>query len=193
MIPIDLVFIDDEINNKILIQQLTKKYNNDYVTTYCFDQSDEGLEFIMKTPNQLILVLDLKMREHELQGIEILKKVREKKHIIPVIIKSGNNEVSNDEFLELINNGVSYFVRKGTATSKTDEEESIHDAIKTLMGNVSVALDEYVKRNPDRKKIIIASKSSTLEDLVEDVRLKTPMGIDFEKAIYKLAIDMLGK
>jgi|GEM_PF-6381118 len=195
---INLVFVDDELNNPVRIKLIKKKYDNEFIETHCFDESDTGLAFVLSFEKPTILVLDLKMRDSELQGIEILKKIRETKKKIPVIIKSGNNEITNEDFRELINNDISFFIKKASRGNEKDEEreeeKSIHIAIKSIMKNVSMALEEYVNRRKDKDKIMIMSKSGnkiSLSEMLDHVNNETNIGIDFEKSIYKLSIELL--
>lgn len=194
MRKINLVFIDDELSNPTRVKAIKNRYDDEFIETYCFDESARGLEFIIECTNPLILVLDLKMRDHEQQGIEILKEIRETNKNTPVIIRSGNNQITNDEFLELINNDISHFVKKGVK-SADDEKEYIDNAKKYLMKNLSVALAEYINCRKDRNEVRIVTKSKAkgipLNDILDEVNKSSELGIDFEKSIYKLSIELL--
>lgn len=195
---INLVFVDDELTGSVRVQVIKNKYDNEFIETHCFDESEAGLDFILSSDKPTILVLDLKMRDTELQGIEILKKIRETKKKISVIIKSGNNEITNEDFRELINNDISFFIKKASLGNRRDEEreekESINNAIKSIMKNVSMALEEYVNRRKDKDQIMIISKSGnkiSLSEMLTHVNNESDIGIDFEKSIYKLSIELL--
>ncbi len=200
MKKINLVFIDDELTNLVRKRIIKKRYDDEIIETYCFDESQTGLDFIKESKEPIILILDLKMRDTEKQGIEILKEIRSFRKNIPVIIRSVNNEVTNPEFRELINNNITHFIKK--ATSGVDHEESqekefIENARRFLMKNISTALDEYINRREDRKEIRIVTKSGgdsiPLSGLLDEVNKESQQGIDFEKAIYKLAIELFIK
>lgn len=195
---INLVFVDDELIKPIRIKLIKQKYDNEFVETHCFDESEAGLNFVLSSDKPTILVLDLKMRDTELQGIEILKKIRETKKKIPVIIKSGNNEITNEDFRELINNDISFFIKKASRGNEKEEDreemKSINRAIKSIMKNVSMALEEYVNRRKDKDQIMIISKSGnkiSLDEMLKHVNDESDIGIDFEKSIYKLSIELL--
>jgi len=195
VIKIDLIFIDDEqYQGKVIQKSYRKKYEDEHINVHFFDESKKALQFILENENQMVLVLDLKMRDGELQGSDLLVAIREKAKKIPVIIKSGNHEVGNEEFSKLINNDVAFFVQKATHSAEEDEEKFIKNALKMLMANISVALDEYIKRDPNRETMKIVTKDgldSTLKDLLNDVQENNENGIHFEKALYKIAINLL--
>ena len=200
MRKINLVFIDDELSNQRRVNIIKRRHDDDDLETFCFDESDKGLDFIKDNKNPIILVLDLKMRDHEKQGIEILKEFRKTRNKLPVIIRSGNNEITNDEFRELINNHIAYFIKKATGNKSKEvsqEKEYIEKAKRFIYQNVSVALQEYIERRKDRNEVRIVSKSGSdsipLADLLDEVNQRSKTGLDFEKAIYKMSIELLTK
>ena len=56
------------------------------------------------------------------------------------------------------------------------------------------ALEEYLDRHPETKEIKILSKSGngiTMGDMPDEIRKGTDIGIDYEKALYKMAFEDL--
>ncbi len=55
------------------------------------------------------------------------------------------------------------------------------------------ALEGYLNRNPDRKKTKIHSckHSIYMGDMPEEIKAGTKIGIDYEKALYKMAFEDL--
>ena len=84
-----VLIIDDEKDICFLISEILKDEN--YITTSS-NNSDSALnEFSKFKPD--ILILDVWLGNSDLDGIELLKKFKEKDPFIPVIIISGHGTV----------------------------------------------------------------------------------------------------
>jgi len=65
---------------------------------------------------------------------------------------------------------------------------------KETREGVIVALQEYIDRKPERgnKKIVSSCGTSILmSDMVKEIKAETEVGLDYEKALYKMTIESL--
>jgi len=190
---INIIFIDDEyIHEKIwhkYLKDVTFKYD---ITIY--DSPNKALSEIANFGHNTIIVLDMKM--DELDGDKFLHEIRKKDIFIPVIIYSANAMMSKvTDLTQLIKDNIFSYIDKG---QHEELVKTICDAATMIKDTIplelSEALHEFLEKRPDRKQIIIMTKDGnalTLKDIEHEINNKTQIGLDYQKALYKMSFERL--
>lgn len=136
-----LIVDDDQINSKIFAKRLGKKgHQVDVVSS-----GKECLEYLKEeTPKNLIIILDIVMPE--LDGLEVLKRIREMKSPmeIPVIMLSGEEET--EKIVECFSEGASdYLVKPANIDIATARIKTQEDLIGFYQGHMKKKQLETIK------------------------------------------------
>lgn len=101
--------VDDDPVNTLLLKELL----NEYYEIITFHRAVHALEFLKKTPVDLVIT-DLMMPE--MDGVELLKKIRKQTCQIPVIFLSAYNEP--DKIKEAFRQGADDYLFKPMSFNK---------------------------------------------------------------------------
>jgi DNA-binding NtrC family response regulator len=196
---INLVVIDDDSGlrkDPFFLVEIGEKFP-DVVLSF-FENSNEAISFIMEKmaiSEKIVVLLDLGFPGNSSQGIDILKIIREKSFIIPVIIYTAANEdlmIAQD----LINFKTTAFIRKNfSMADKLGILKTVIDFIDIDMAN---AIDEWIEANPEERRntqFITTSdgKTFTLNELLNEIRQETPTGKYFANNLLKLTVDLIAR
>jgi DNA-binding NtrC family response regulator len=196
---INLVVIDDDSGLKkdpFFRVEIVEKFP-DVVLSF-FEDSKDAIPFIvgkMAISEKIIVLLDLGFPGNSSQGTDILKIIREKSLIIPVIIYTAANEdlmIAQD----LINLKTTAFIRKNF--SMADKLGILKTVIDFLDIDMVTAIDEWIAANPKERRntqFITTSdgKTFTLNELLNEIRQETPTGKYFANNLLKLTVDLIAR
>lgn len=187
---INIVFIDDErVNPKVWTKYL-KDVDFEYVITV-YDSPNKALSEIIEFGNNTIIVLDMRMPE--LNGDKFLHQIRNLSINIPVIIYSGN--AKNTNFSELIKDNIFSFINKGQHEELVKTISAAANMIKDAIPlELSEALHEFLEKRPERKDTTIITKNGdelTFKELENLINNKSEIGVDYQKALYKMSFERL--
>jgi len=135
-----VVVIDDTVKrHTALIEDLEL----DYKKAVPIDSPDEAIKYIEDhLDTRMIVILDYKFGKNEPTGKFVLEKIREKSHLIPVILWSAE-DIDKKDFAEFINNGTMALVK-----SKEAHEEilvRVKEADIQLSNSVEGAIEEWLE------------------------------------------------
>lgn len=195
---INLIYIDDEHEidddtKDILEMHLDDKIKEPY-EIFIYKEGKKALEEIINFGNNSIIILDIRMPE--MDGAEFLKQLRMKKNTFPVIGYSANkNSEDSNTLIKLLENDLFDYVKKN---NHEDLIKAINLAIDKFKDNIplelTTALNEYIENNPERKTSKIITKSGeeiTFLMLADEINKKSKIGLDYEKALYKMSFEKL--
>jgi hypothetical protein len=198
MVSPHIVIIHDDWNeNYPLVLELREKYGDDNVKF--LKHSQAGIDYLMQAPTQkTIVVLDYNFKTGEPTGGDVFKKIRQKSSLVYVIIvtKSRPKDISPDDFIEFVNNHALAIAQP--SGDYTEISRLVEIAIQQLEMRADVILEEWIveKSAEDREKPFMAladKRIYTLNEILENIRQKTPLGDEITKDILGLAIDLVLK
>ena len=184
-----IIIIENDLQeNAPLIIKLKQVYNN----IHLFDNPEDGIEYIQNNLNQKnIVLLDILFPPNEPDGHEILKRIREKSYLIPIILWSAVDE-NNETFSDFINLRAFKFIKKTTLVA--DIISVIKEAEIELETSLEGALEDWIESHDQKDKPILVTSSGkeySPNDILKEVRMQTEIGAGFEKRLLKLTIDLL--
>jgi DNA-binding NtrC family response regulator len=187
---VTFVIIDDneEIREHALLFTLEDKYQN----VNFFSNPNEGLQYIKDNLDiNLIVLLDIEFSDNDKKnGHILLEEIYNA--LIPVILWSGINE-TKEEFSDFINNQAFGFLSK---TSTIEESMIIIDkAYNHLKSSLDNTIEDWIISNEtDKEKPIYLTadgETYSLNDILKEIRLQTPIGKEFSSKLNALTIDLL--
>lgn len=190
---INIVFIDDERINEKVWHKYLRDVNFEYEITI-YESPKQALSEMVEFGNNTIIILDMNMPE--LHGEEFLHRIRNNNIHIPVIVYSGNVKFANNsKFNQLIKDNIFTYIEK---TNREEVVISISAAADTIRDAIplelSEALSEFLEKRPERKNNIIMTKSGeefSFAELEKLINSKSEIGVDYQKALYKMSFDRL--
>ncbi|MFP3592973.1 hypothetical protein [Chryseobacterium sp. SIMBA_038] len=197
--PTKIIIVHDDMDEDYpLIIMLKAKYLEENVLL--FKHSQEGLAYILDNLGQkMVVLLDKNFKDvNDISGLEVFEKIREKTSLIYVVLISANSisEFSEDELKMLINRDL---FKLETFTSDSSRIISlVDDAVLNTSLRVDAVIEEWIMRHPIEKRTQIMLKTKegqnyTMNDILESIRKQTEIGLDFEKSLLKLAIELFSR
>ncbi|MCV6607818.1 MAG: response regulator [Campylobacterales bacterium] len=203
---VNIVYIDDEVykmrgGDKEEVKDLLESDLEDITEKfelYIYDNGEDAIERILSLGNNTIIILDMQMPE--INGAEVLEKIRKNNNTCPVIGYSANkSNGKNDHMLvSLLENDLFDYVERAEA-DRSNLIQAINKAIEKFKDNIPLelneALNEYLERNEKFKdvKIIVKedgeNKEVAFSNIQEHINKGTTFGRDYQKAIYKIAFE----
>lgn len=185
----EVVIIDDNLmqGDPLIIKLEIAKYH-----VVLFRHSQDGLNYILNNmQKELIVILDINFANGELNGHEVIKKIREQNKLIPVIIWSAKTGEEVD-FTDFVNNHALYYVKQ---TGNTQEIiKSIEDAYHHLQLDIATAMENWLEIQDNQEQILsigVDGRPYSAKDLIKEIRMQTEEGRRIEKSIINLTIDLL--
>lgn len=181
-----------------IIVTLEKLYGKDNV--HFFYHSNDGLDFVLANKGgKMIVLLDKNFESKgDISGIEVFRKIRKETSLIYVILISANplNEISPDELKLLINE--SLFKIDNLTDDFSNIIALVKEAEQELALNIDCVIEEWILRHPDheRQKPLIklkSGKSYSMEEVLQHIRERSEVGLDFEKGLLNLAVTMFAR
>ncbi|MBO4438806.1 MAG: response regulator [Spirochaetaceae bacterium] len=144
---------------------------------------------------QSIIVLDLSFGSGQMQGIDILRKIREISLLIPVIIFTGADEPSQliPDFINLDTNA---YITK--TTSNEEFVEKVKRCAEMVQNNVAAALTEWLDAHPEEEKkdsyiFTVDGKHYSLNQISEELKQSSFVGKQFINRILRLTVDLISR
>lgn len=190
-----IVIHDDLTERDPLLAELRIKYGAE--STLLIKKSQDGLDYVLGNLDQkMVVVLDLNFKAGEPSGVEVFQDIRKKTSLIHVLIwtASALEDINKTDLKSMINNDAMGLL------SSTDDLATILSmvdaAAHSLEVRVATALEDWILSQPelDREKPYITAKdgrSYSLNQILQEIRLQSPFGMETEKNILLLAIDLL--
>jgi len=196
---INIIMLDDKFSNPNdekhkLWKRTLKNVNNGNFILELYGSPNSALDRVKNLGKNTIVILDMQMSE--MDGAEFLVKLRDNEITIPVIGYTANK---NDELIQdLLKNDLFSYIRKGTKESRSELVEYINKAIEKFKDNIPLeltdALEEYLNRRPERKEKKVHTKDGRVVqfgDILNEMHKNTEMGVDYQKALYKMSFEAL--
>lgn len=192
---INILILDDEHtgqekDQKDLWKNFCEKNTMD-ANIYIYTSPTLLLEDIEKFSLNSILILDLDMSEKN--GLDVLHIIRQKGIHIPIIVYSGT--IESYMYSDMAKQNLFTYVEKPNRTILYEEVKRaiqlLDDAIPL---ELSDAVNEFVNRIPSRKEKMIHTRdghSISLGQLADAINKNEDIGIEYQKALYKMSIQAL--
>lgn len=182
-----IVIVDDTMGEKDpFVVELKLEYEPNGKVSY-FAAVDEAMDFVdAHMSERIILIMDCRFGS-VWQGIDAVKKLREKTSLIYVIMISANNatQLSNADIISLINTDNIYFI-------KNTDIEGAKEKINTIQGlwdsRFDCVLEEWIMRHPEDNgkeaySELSTGKTYSWADILKELRHQTPVGKSFEQKL----------
>lgn len=152
----NIAIIDDDLTILSSLEMILESDGFDAVET--FSSGQEGLEYV-RSGRADVLLLDLNLPE--ISGLEILKQIKKEKPLLPVIIITGQNDVSMA--VEIMKNGAFDYLAKPNDIGRVSV--SVQNALKMgeLHRSLNLLKKEFFKddlENPEAFAPIITDNPS---------------------------------
>lgn len=188
---IHIVIIEDNLpQNDPLLVELKQVFGKENILL--FSDSQEGLTYLLDHLNQrTVVLLDIQFPKPEKDGRIILRELRDKTELVPVIIWSAYDGNSVD-FIDFIKNHAFSFIKKEASTDEIIIE--LKKAIRTTSTNIDVAIEQWLEKQDNKDSPMLISKSGqsyTPNQLIAEIRQQTDEGKELANNINKLTIDLL--
>lgn len=196
---INIIMLDDKFtkpnDEKLELWKRTlKSVNGGNFILELYSSPNMVLDRVKSLGHNTIIVLDMQMSE--MDGANFLIKLRDNETTIPVIGYTANK---NDDLIQdLLKNDLFSYIRKGKKESRNELVEYINKAIEKFRDNIPLeltdALEEYLNRRPERKEKMIHTKDGKavrFGDILDEMNNNTELGIDYQKALYKMSFEAL--
>lgn len=191
-----LVFIDDNMregNDNPFVRSIGKFKKEADISV--FTDPEKGLNFVLENLNsRMIVFVDCKFDGYGLQGINILKQIREQTSLLYIVMMSANaiSQIAGLDIIEMINEDYIWFFDRNNGTV-TDACNLIDRIRKLWTTRFDCVLEQWLIRHPEdngKEAFSEAStgKSYTWADILMELRLQTSVGKSFEKMLNEYYI-----
>ena len=186
-----IIYIDDNIDND---DPLVLSLRDEGFEVKAINDSKSAIEYI-KTRQYDIVLLDLDMGARSTSGNQLFNEIRKVDEKVPVVIISAYiKRQQNDDFLEFINNEAkAIFNRTEDISKKVAKIKKIRDELNTSAGG---ALEDWILKTKDPDAVLMVTKDGkkyTAADILKEIKLRTPLGLQFEKDLNRLTIDLIAR
>ncbi|MCK4761121.1 MAG: response regulator [Candidatus Aminicenantes bacterium] len=184
-----IIYIDDNIDD---LDPLVQSLFDEGFSVKVINDSKKAQEYI-KSRQYDIILLDLYMGERSVSGNQLFDEIREVDEKVPVVIISGNisTQTTND-CLKFINNEARAIFKRTEDNSKiVSKIKEIRDQLNIFPGG---ALEDWIQKTKQSDAVLMVTKEGrkfTAADILNEIRLRTPLGLQFERDLNKLTIDLI--
>lgn len=193
-----IVFIDDNMREGLdnpFVRSIGKLQRDAMLSV--FTDPTEGLNFIFDNLNsKMIVFLDCKFDGYALQGINVLKRIREKTSLLYIVMMSANaiSQIPGLDIVEMINEDYIWFFDRNNGTF--NQASTLIDQIKRLWKTrFDCILEEWILRHPeDAEKFAyreVCGRSYTWAEMLNELRQQSDVGKIFEGMINEYYIYQL--
>ena len=195
-----LVFIDDNMREGLkhpFVRAIGKLQQDAEMNV--FQDPQQGLQYVLDNLNsKMIVFLDYKFDGYGLQGINVLKQIRERTSLLYIVMMSANSigQFAATDVIEMINEDYIWFFDRNNGTMQ--DASKLIDRIKHLWNvRFDCILEQWLVRHPeDNNKEAyseLGGKTYTWEDILKELRLQTPTGKAFEGKLNEFYIYQLSR
>lgn len=196
---VQIVVIHDDIaEGSPIMVILEKKYETDNVILR--KHSQEGLDYVLSNlGKKMVVLLDKNFYDgKEKSGIQVFEEIREKTSLVSVILTSVSNisDIGEDNLKTLINNEL--FAFESFTSDYTTILDLIAKAVENMQLRIDSVIEEWIMNHPPEKRdqTLVKfkdGKTYSMNEVLESIRKQTSIGIDFEKSLLKLAIELFSR
>lgn len=189
-----VVFIDDNMKkgpNDPFVRAVHKLRPSAEVSV--FEDPSVGLKYILENlNNKMIAFVDCRFDGYGLQGINVLKQIRENTSLLYIVMMSANNlkQIADIDLAEMINQDYIWFFDRNNGT--VNDACDLIDKISSLWDSrFDCVLEQWLIRHQEDKDKVVFTKdktSYTWGELLTEVRLQTEVGRDFERVMNQYTI-----
>lgn len=193
-----LVFIDDNMQegkDHPFVRSIGKLRPEADVSV--FIAPEEGLKFVLENLNsRMIVFIDCKFDGYDLQGISILRQIREKTSLLYIVMMSANSisQIAGIDIIEMINEDYIWFFDRNNGTVK-DACELIDKICKLWTTRFDCVLEEWILRHPEYSEKYayreMGGRSYTWAQILVELRHQTNVGKSFEGMVNEYYIYQL--
>ena len=185
----EIIIIDDNMKSSDpFVHRLEKVFQDARVIL--FPDVRESLDYIFDNlSKKLIVFLDCKF-DTGLQGIDGLKRIREKTSLLYIVMMSANSLLQQpvDDIIEMINNKGIYFINNADMRKAEEIVERIKYNWNT---DFDCVLEQWIlqhEEEADKPFVYRGKECYTLRKILDEVRRQTGFGKDI---MYKSTIQSL--
>ena len=147
---------------------------------------------------KMVVLLDINFSSRtEKSGYEVFDDIRKKTSLVYIIMATVRNlsEIPLANLVSWINNDA---VSLENTFNYPKIISLIKDAIHKLDVQVDSVIEEWIMRHPPSKRTTALiktkdGKSYSMDDILSAIRQREPIGLEFEKNLLKLAIDIFSR
>lgn len=193
-----IVFIDDNMREGFdnpFVRSIGKLQKDADLSV--FTDPSEGLNYILDNlNNQMIVFLDCKFDGYGLQGINVLKKIRERTSLLYIVMMSANaiSQIPGLDIIEMINEDYIWFFDRNNGTFN-NANELINQIKRLWRTRFDCILEEWILRHPeDAEKYAyreVGGRSFTWAEMLNELRHQSDVGKVFEGMINEYYIYQL--
>jgi hypothetical protein len=194
-----VVIHDDVAQNHPIIVTLEHKYGKGSVTL--FNHSPEGLNYVLGNlgNEKMVVLLDKNFKDsRDIDGIKVFEKIREKTSLVAVILTSVSNisDIGEDGLKMLINNEL--FAFESFTSDYIQILKLVDKAVENMQLRIDCVIEEWIMKHPTEKRNqplvkLKDGRSYSMNEVLESIRKQTPIGVDFEKSLLKLSIELFSR
>lgn len=186
-----IIYIDDNIDDD---DPLVLSLKDEGFEVKVLKDSKDALEYI-KARQYDIVLLDLDMGGRSISGHQLFIEIRKVNEKVPVVIISAYiKRQQYDDFLGFINNEAkAIFNRTDDISKKVAKIKKIRDELNTSPGG---ALEDWILKTKDPDAVLMVTKDGkkyTAADILKEIKLRTPLGLQFERDLNRLTIDLIAR
>ena len=189
----EIVIIDDNIKNTDpLPRTLSKSFPSAIIKN--FADAEEGSNYILSNfKKKIIVFLDCRF-DSGIQGIEALKRIREKTSLVYIIMMSANQllQLEEESVKFMVNHRGVFFIRNTEIEKATELVTKINYLMDTKLDCV---LEQWILNHPEEllnKPYITTSDKGvmSLNDVLVEIRNQSDFGKTLERNLMVLTIDL---
>lgn len=190
----EIVIIDDNIKNTDpLPRTLGKSFPSAKIEN--FTDAGKGSDYILSNLTKKIIVfLDCRF-DSGIQGIEALKRIREKTSLVYIIMMSANQllQLEEESVKFMVNHRGVFFIRNTEIEKAIELINKINHLMDTKLDCV---LEQWILNHPEgslnKPYITISEKGvMSLNDVLAEIRNQSNFGKTLERNLTLLTIDLL--
>ena len=185
-----IIVVDDTMGEKDpFVVELKLEFQQEANVEY-FNDVDSAMSFVdAHMSERMILIMDCRFGS-VWQGIDAVMKLREKTALIYVIMISANNvsQLSNADITSLINTDNIFFIKN---TDIDGAKERVNQIMGLWDSRFDCVLEQWLLRHQEENDKVVYQKgknSYTWSQLLNEVRLQTPVGRDCERVMNQYCI-----
>jgi hypothetical protein len=205
--PVKIVVIHDNLDffpDKLeksppLMATLAIKYGTENIAF--FKHSNEGLKYVLDSlgHQKMVVLLDKNFEDRrDIDGIKVFEGIRERTSLVYIILTSVSNlsDIGEDNLTFLINHELFSFIN--FASDYSAIVALIGKAVEHLELRIDCVIEEWIMRHPSEKRNqplvkLKDGRTYSMNEVLESIRKQTQVGIDFEKSLLKLSIELFSR
>jgi hypothetical protein len=197
--PSKIIVIHDNIEDTSPIMvEMRLKYGENNVLLY--KHSQEGLDHVLENlGNKMVVLLDKNFYDgKEIDGIKVFERIRDQTSLVYVILitVSKISEIDGDTLKMLINKDL--FKLESFTSDYRKIIELVDEALLILSTRVDAVIEDWIMRHSKEKRdqVILRTREGrtyTMNEILDSIRKQTEIGIEFERSLLKLAIELFSR